>query len=828
MSEAGQSGVMRLRRGGSLRERFERLPAPTQRLLRWVAVGAGVLVVLALLGYALLARGLPSADALESYEPPMPTQVRAIDGTPIKSFARERRVFVPYADIPPVMIHAIISAEDKTFFTHGGLDYVGILSAIWHNITNSGRPIGASTITQQVAKNLLLNNEVSYLRKAREAILAGRIEDSFSKQEILELYLNQIFLGRNAYGIEAASQAYFGKSVGALTLPEAAYLAILPKGPANYNPVTRTQRALDRRNWVLGQMADNGYITEAERDAARAAPLGTIRQIDLRRDTMGDYFFEDVRRQLVAQYGETAETSPNSVYAGGLWVRSTIDPRMQRAAEMALRDALVRFDRARGWRGPADRIALGEGWETRLKALNLPVGYDNWRAAVVLANSGGEISLGLTDGSRARMDRQGAAMLFRGAPDAPAWTRLKPGDVVPVARIAGDRYALRQIPEVSGGMVVQDPHTGRVLAMVGGFDARRSQFNRATQANRQPGSTFKPFVYMTALDNGYTPASIIVDAPYCVFQTKLLGRHCFKNFTGGYAGPQTMRWGIEQSRNLMTVRAAYNTGMEKIVANAKTWGLGDYPAVLAISLGAGETTVARMTNAFSMMANGGKQIEPILIDLIQDRHGKTIFRADGRACEGCSADDWQGEAMPRPGDSRKQVMDAATAYQMVHILEGVVQRGTATVLRDLDRPLFGKTGTTNGPNDVWFVGGTPDLVAGIYIGYDQPRSLGGGAQGGRIAAPVFKQFAEVVLKDAPKIPFRVAPGIRMVRIDRRSGKRVYGVFPTDMAEYKPAVIWEAFKPESEPRRLAKLDTTFRGNEVVRSDSDFLQSTGGIY
>ncbi len=823
-----EDGEVRLQRRFDLRTSIETLPRWAQRtgavLLILIAAG----LVFGLIGYALLSRGLPDAQQLANYEPPLPTQIRAIDGSPIKSFARERRVFVPYAEIPPMLVQAVISAEDKTFFTHGGLDYAGILHAIWTNILSDKRPVGASTITQQVAKNLLLNSEVSYLRKAREAILARRIENTFTKQQILELYLNQIFLGRNAYGVEAAAQAYFGKSVGQLTLPEAAYLAILPKAPSNYNPVKHRAHALARRDYVLNQLAANGYITPEERDAARATPLVAIRAIDRKVDHMGDYFFEDVRRLLIAKFGEDAKAGPNSVYAGGLWVRSTIDPVMQRAAERALRDGLVSYDRGRGWRGVKDRIALGDGWEDRLKQLNLPLGYPEWRAAVVMANNQGEMRIGFTDGSMGQMGREGAAFLRAGAPGAEAWRYLKPGDVVPVQRISGDRYAIRQIPGISGGMIVQDPHTGRVLAMVGGFDARRSQFNRATQALRQPGSAFKPFVYATALDNGYTPASIVVDAPYCVFQTKLLGTKCFKNFTGGYAGPQTMRWGVEQSRNLMTVRTAYNVGIEKVVKTAREMGVGDYPAVLAISLGAGDTTVERLTNAYSMLANGGKRIEPVLIDLVQDRRGKTIYRADPRPCEGCNADDWQGEAMPRPADMRKQAMDAATAYQMVHIMEGVVLRGTAEILRDLNRPLFGKTGTTNGPTNVWFVGGTPDLVAGIYLGYDQPSPLGGWAQGGRIAAPVFKQFALATLKDAPKLPFRIPPGIRMVRIDRRSGRPVFGTFPTDPYEYKPAVIWEAFKPASEPRRSAKADTGFETKGRVRNDSDFLRNNGGIY
>jgi penicillin-binding protein 1A len=473
-----------------------------------------------------------------------------------------------------------------------------------------------------------------------------------------------------------------------------------------------------------------------------------------------------------------------------------------------------------------DKIELGEGWPQRLRAVNLPVGYDDWRAAVVLEKAGGVISLGFEDGTNGRMSAQNASIPVRGV-GVPAFQRLAPGDVIPVKRLSGDDYTLRQIPDVGGGMVVMEVSTGRVLAMVGGFDARRSQYNRATQAMRQPGSAIKPFVYAAALDNGYTPASVIVDGPYCVFQTRSLGTKCFRNFSGGYAGPQTMRWGLEQSRNLMTVRLAYNTGMDKVVETIDQMGIAKLAPVLSMSLGAGETTVMKLTNAYAMLANGGKRQSPVLYDLIQDRHGRTIYRADARDCAGCNAPDWDGDAMPRPADARPQAMDAKTAYQVVHMLEGVVQRGTAVVLRDLNRPMFGKTGTTNGPTNVWFVGGTADIVAGLYIGFDDPQNMGGYAQGGTLAAPVFKQFAIAALKDAPKRPFEISPGVRMVRIDRRSGKRVYGGWQVD-TDPRAAVIWEAFKPESEPRRVAAAYDPFAKREVVRSDSDFLQSTGGIY
>lgn len=813
---------------GRLKDRFASWPR-WARIVSYVTGGFflfGVFTVLTV--YLIFQSGLPDAAQLAEYEPPLPSHVRAVDGTPFAVFARERRIFLDYERTPRQLIGAFVSAEDKTFFSHPGIDLPGIFQAAITNLKAMGtnkRPVGASTITQQVAKNLLLSDELSYVRKIREIILARRIEQAMNKEQIIELYLNQIFLGRSAYGVQAASFAYFNKPADELTLAQTAFLSVLPKAPSNYNPSTRSghARALARRNWVLGQMADNDYITEAEAKAAQAEPLVVVNRAEVPRDRTGDYFMEEIRRDLVGKYGEEGE---HGVYTGGLWVRSTINPAMQRAAELALRDGLVRYDRPRGWRGPTDRITLGDGWKDRLRAVNLPVGYDDWRASVVLEKAGGLITLGFSDGGTGRMTAANANLSVRGV-GVPAFQRLAPGDVVPVKRLSGSDYTLRQIPEVSGGMVVQEVSTGRVLAMVGGFDPRRSQFNRATQALRQPGSAIKPFVYASALDNGFTPASIIVDGPYCVFQTRSLGEKCFRNFSGSYAGPQTMRWGLEQSRNLMTVRLANNTGMDKVVGTIDRMGIAKLAPVLSMSLGAGETTVLRLTNAYAMMANGGKRQAPILYDLIQDRHGQTIFRADQRDCANCNALAWRGEPMPTPADARPQTMDPKTAYQVIHMLEGVVQRGTAAVLRDLDRPLFGKTGTTNGPTNVWFVGGTADIAAGLYIGFDEPQNMGGYAQGGTLAAPVFKQFAIAALKDTPKRPFEIARGIRMVRIDRRSGKRVFSGWPVD-GEYKPAVIWEAFKPESEPRRVAAIDDPFVAKEVVRSDSDFLQTTGGIY
>ena len=811
-----------------------RLPSWLQRRwVQWLLAAFGLFLLAWTAFWLVFARGLPSTDALTSYEPPLPTNVRAIDGTPVYSFARERRVELNYDELPPRLVQAFISAEDKTFFKHHGVNLLTFGNGVFEYLTKYGsgeRAHGGSTITQQVAKNLLIGNEYSPSRKVREAILAMRIERSLTKPQILELYLNQIFLGRNAYGVQSAARAYFAKDVSELSLPELAYLATLPKAPANYDPDRHAARATERRSYVLREMQANGYITAAERAAADAAPLGTVPRSDARRASeraFEGYYMEEVRRELMARYGAADEKGRNGVYTGGLWVRTSLDPKAQKAAEDALRAGLLRYESAGGWRGRLGKIDPGEGWQDRLEAMDLRTGYADWHAAVVLTRDQTKARLGFVDGQEGDLFPWGAAMPKRNV-GGRAFDFLKAGDVVLVAK-SGSAWALRSIPGVSGGFVAENPHTGQVLAMQGGFDAREP-FNRATQALRQPGSSFKPFVYSAALDSGLTPASILVDGPFCVFQTRELGTKCFRNFNGGYAGPQTMRWGVEQSRNLMTVRAASTAGMDKVVALAKAMGVGDYPPYIAYSLGAGETTVLRMVNAYSMLANQGRSLKPTLIDYVQDRHGKTIWRADARPCEGCNAPDWNGAAMPRPRARSTQVLDAMTAYQMVHILEGVVQRGTATVLRDLGRPLFGKTGTNTGPTNVWFVGGSPDLVGGVYMGYDRPQPMGGYAQGGTLAAPIFRQFAQVAMKDMPVVPFKAPPGIRMVTIERRTGNKVFGQWPDD-GDPKSAVIWEAFKPESEPRRTATrsdLAAPAKAKAPVRNDSDFLARQGGIY
>ena len=809
-----------------------RLPA-----FAFLLAGIGVFLI-----WLLLWRTLPSVDSLRAYEPPLPTNVRGIEGDPIHSYARERRVQLSYAEYPPLLVRAFLAAEDRTFFEHHGVDYPGIAAAVFTNLTRSGRPIGASTITQQVAKNLLLTNEVSYVRKAKEALLAYRIESALTKQQILELYLNQIALGRNAFGVEAASHAYFGKELRELTLPQMAYLAILPKGPSNYTPERGYDRAIARRNWVLGEMERNGFITPAQRAAAVAQPLGTIPRQTPRQETAGGYFIEEVRRQLLDRFGENAKDGPHSVYAGGLWVRTSLDPKIQQDAQDALRSGLIRFDSGRGWSGPLNKPRLEvdeDNWQSALLNTNIAIDYQDWQAAIVIAKDGGEARIGFADGRTGVLPRGNAVMPVRGQ-GGTAFAAILPGDILAVAP-AGSQWSLRSVPRVSGGMVVEDPRTGRILAMQGGFDSRIQSFNRATQAMRQPGSTIKPIVYAAALEAGMTPASIIVDGPFCVNQGGRLGQKCFRNFGGGGAGPHTMRWGVEQSRNLMTVRAAAQTGMDKVNDLIQRVGVSDtkFPPYLSYALGAGETTVMRMVNAYSILANQGRELKPTVIDFVQDRRGKVILPENWRACDGCNAPDWDGKPMPRPQIKSRQVVDAMSAYQMVHIMEGVIQRGTATTLRDLNRPIMGKTGTSTGPTDVWFVGGTPQMIAGLYLGFDTPRNLGGYAQGGTIAAPIYKAFAVKAYKDMEVLPFRAPAGIRMVRIDRASGRPVYGGWPT--TDPKAAIIWEAFKPETEARRAtgrlgeARAPVTRDPTRAAPTqqqaqprDSDFLQREGGIY
>jgi penicillin-binding protein 1A len=808
-----------------------------KRLFRWAGYAGGAMLVLFVVLWISVVRNLPSADKLLDYQPPLPTMVRGVDGAIVYSYARERRVQLRFVDFPRPLINAYLSAEDKTFWTHGGVDYTGLIGAVIDFASKVGsdeRAKGGSTITQQVAKNILLTNEYSVVRKLKEMILAGRIESVLNKQQILELYLNEIPLGRQSFGVQAAARAYFGKDIDQLQLHESAFLAILPKAPEKYGRAQNAESAVTRRNYVLDQMVDNGWATRAQADTAKAQPLGLApRRVETYDPSVG-YFVEEVRRRLIDKYGEKAEQGPNSVYAGGLWVRTSLDSQMQKATQDALRAGLLRYHAGRAWTGPIAKVNLGSGsWRAQLALVNKSIDYQNWRVGLVIERKGQAGTIGFVDGDTAPLT---------GMPDA-----LRSGDVVAAAP-NGNAWAVRTIPEVSGGMVIEAPDSGRVLAMQGGFDAGLGSFNRATQAMRQPGSTIKPFVYASGLDAGMTPATMVLDGTFCVYQGRQLGQKCFKNFGGGGgSGNHTLRWGLEQSRNLMTVRIANDTGMEKVNKTIAAVGIGEYQPYLSFALGAGDTTVLQMVNAYGALANNGVQFPATLIDFVQDRNGKVIWRADSRRCPQCNMANWNGKPMPRLASRGKQAMDPRTAYQTVHMLEGVVSRGTATVLKTLDLPLFGKTGTTSGPTNVWFVGGSQRFVGGVYLGYDQPRSLGGYAQGGSIAAPIFKSVVQATKPRWSTLPFTAPEGVRMVRVDRITGKRVFGAEPGDDA--KSSVIWEAFKPDTEPPRSTRADeliaqrdsliSAIRRGKTARVEAkravavesekqDFAAEQGGVY
>ncbi|RIV90902.1 penicillin-binding protein [Aurantiacibacter xanthus] len=811
------------------------------RLVRLAGYALLLAVVLAAALWAVLVRDLPDAESLLDYRPNLPTVVRGMDGEIVSRYERERRVELQYKDLPPQLVNAYTSAEDKTFWSHGGIDAGGFFNAVIDYVSKLGsgqRAVGGSTITQQVAKNILVGNEYSVTRKLKEMILATRVESVLSKREIITLYLNEIPLGRRSFGVQAAARAYFNKDVDDLELHEMAYLAILPRAPEVYSRAKNFETALGRRNWVLQQMQKNGHISVAEMEAAQAKPLGIVRNAASTETADAGYFLEEVRRELIERYGEEAEDGPNSVYGGGLWVRTSLDTEMQDAARDALRNAILRYDNNRPWKKPIATVDPGDGdMKRQLASSYIGINYRDWRIAVVLNRSGGSGTVGFANGDE--------GPLAGALPDA-----LKAGDIIAVSP-EGNGWRLRAIPEVSGGFVAMSPTTGRVMAMQGGFDSRLGAFNRATQALRQPGSTIKPFVYATGLDNGMTPATLVPDRQYCYYQGANLGEKCFTNFGGSRGGGEyPMRYGLEQSKNLMTVHIAMDSGMENVIKTFENAGIADkgqYDPYPAFALGAGDTTVLKMVAAYSMMVNHGKLIQPSLIDYVQDRNGKVIWRSDERACNGCNMDEWDGKPMPRFERMGAQRMDPRTAFQIVHMLEGVVQRGTATRLKVLDMPLFGKTGTSSGPTNAWFVGGSPDIVAGTYLGFDQQsRKLGGYVQGGNTAAPIFLDFVKATRDCWSERPFIAPEGVRMVRIDRRSGRRVLDGWPAQGAD---AVIWEAFKPDTEPRRTGRDGDTIaamrdliltqlrrreqgisanQGRASQDAPGNFAEDQGGIY
>ncbi|WP_455466877.1 penicillin-binding protein 1A [Bartonella sp. B39] len=788
---------------------------------------------------------LPDYEVLSLYEPSVMTRVHAADGSLMAEFATKYRLYLPIQSIPKILKEAFISAEDKNFYHHFGLDPEGLSRALINNIRNIGsgrRPEGASTITQQVAKNFLLNSEATLERKLKEAILAMRIEKTYSKNHILELYLNEIYLGRGTYGIAAASLSYFNKSVNDLTLEQCAYLAALPKGPANYDPFKNTQRAINRRNWVIDRMVANGYVTVEQGEKAKEKPLGaTIRGSD-NYVFAADYFTEEVRRRLMHRYGT------KTLYEGGLSIRTTLDPHLQFLARRALHNGLIKFDHSQGWRGAYDHIDKKDDWGIELANITGLSDVPEWRLAVVLSTNDNKVEIGL------QPQRKASSLLSKKRETAilsesdSKWALnvvkenghrrvvqnlshvLQVGDVIFVEKVPNTNnvYRLQQIPKVEGAVVAMDPHTGRVLAMVGGFSFAASEFNRATQAYRQPGSAFKPFVYAAALDNGYTPSSVILDGPIEIRQYN--GEIWQpKNYGGTFAGPSTLRYGIEYSRNLMTIRLAYDMGMPLVAEYAERFGVVDkLQPYLPMALGAAETTVLRMVTAYSVIANGGRSIKPSLIDRIQDRYGKTIYRHDDRICENCNAQSWDNQSEPKLVDERDQILDPMTAYQITSMMEGVVQRGTAARLHYLNRHIAAKTGTTNDSKDVWFMGFTPDLVVGIFIGYDQPAPLGYNGTGSSLAAPIFGDFVGEALKGKPDVPFKMPKGMILMPINRRTGM---------LAEKGDRdVIIEAFKPGTGPADIYQvIGSTNSFQEGIPSGTTSPQvnkalesGTGGLY
>ncbi|WP_282027356.1 penicillin-binding protein 1A [Ruegeria faecimaris] len=720
-------------------------------------------------------RDLPSHESLAQYKPPTISRIYSGEGQLIDEFAQERRLFTPSEEIPELVKQAFISAEDKNFYNHKGYDPRGIIAAGVEAVKSKGENVrGASTITQQVMKNFLLSGDRRAERKIKEIILATRLENTLDKEQILELYMNEIFLGQNSYGVTAAAQTYFNKTLQELAPHEAATLAAMPKAPSDYHPVRQKERLVNRRNYVLREMNQNGYIDTATYEAEVEMPLRSVQNSDFESFRTAlpprDYFTDEIRRQLSEDFGE------GEFFTGGFTVRASVDEEMQVKAAHALREALQKYDRSRGkWHGTdeviAEEILADEvQWRETLAILEIPrdvVLPTQWYPAVVLDVGEQALTVGIENGPADGIIPRSDIKWMQGS----FFDNFKRGDVILVMAGEEGQWSARQVPEVQGGFVAMDVNSGRVLAMQGGFSYQDSVFNRATQAQRQPGSSFKPFVYAAALDSGYSPATIVVDAPIEVNTPQGLWRP--KNSTNKFYGPTPLRTGIEQSRNLMTIRLAQEVTMPVVAGYAERFGVYDrMGAFLANSLGSEETTLYKMVAAYAMFANGGERVEPTLVDRIQDRFGKTIYRHDDRQCLDCNSAWLEPDESPTIETNRSQVMDAITAYQLTSMMKGVVDRGTASSVINLPVPTAGKTGTTNESKDAWFIGFTSNIVAGCYIGYDRPRPMGRGAYGGTLCGPVFQSFMETAVEKYGGGPFEVPPGGHFIKIDRFSGARL--------------------------------------------------------
>lgn len=858
-------------------------------LIFFCAVIAAASVIFVILHYE---KDLPAYLQLSDYQPAVTTRLYAGNGSLLAEYAAEKRIFVPVSRMPHYLLEAFISAEDKNFYSHGGLDYVGIARAVIVNIKNYGkgrRMVGASTITQQVAKNFLLTNEVSFDRKIKEALIAFRMERAFTKEHILELYLNEIYLGKSSYGVAAAALNYFNKALDELTLGEAAFLAALPKAPNNYDPVRKKDAAIARRNWVLERMHEDGYISMEQMQEAQQEDI-VLAPRDKNKAVGGEYFAEEVRRIVEDKYGK------DSLYQGGLDIRTSLDPDMQKIASSALEKGLIDFDMRMGWRGPVthfltkeqfiakqysgakvvvdeiqdlkdDEIEGEDGaikqtdendelseydltFQERLKKYPLPPFVpEGWKLALVDKLTDTEALITLTDDTKGKInvkDMRWARIRNDDASLGPKVTYpsnvLEVGDVIWVQEMPSSKskkqqngknddetevkevkaYALRQMPEINGAIIAIDPNTGRILAMSGGISFEQSQFNRATQAFRQPGSSFKPFVYLAALDSGYTPSTLILDAPFVLDQGPNKPKWRPGNYSQTYYGPTTLRVGLEKSRNLMTVRLARAVGMRKVVNYAKNFGISDnMRPLLAMSLGAGETTLFRLVSAYSMLVNGGKRITPTFIDRIQDRTGATIYRHHDDVCPNCKDIEWRDDLeVPTVFDSREQMEDARSAYQMVNILNGVVESGTGASVKMRGVPLAGKTGTTDKYQDAWFIGFTSDLVVGVFVGYDVPKTMGRRGTGATAAAPIFKNFMKDAVKLITPVPFRVPEGIKLVRVNHKTGLPAK---PTDRD-----VVLEAFKIEDNVSKQGAVIGEEASSITGTDEYDAAPDIGGFY
>ena len=762
------------------------------------------ILVLAILSISILwafSNNLPDYKFLKNYKAPVSSKVYSGDGELVSDFSTEKRIFVPYNAIPEKIINSFLSAEDKNFFNHPGVDAKGVLRAIINNISNvlsSKRLEGASTITQQVAKNFLLTNEVSLNRKIKEAILAFRIERALSKERILELYLNQIYLGGGTYGVAAASLEYFDKPITDLTYVESALLAALPKAPSRYNPYKNKKLAKFRRDLVIKNLLDNNFINSAQYNSfiREEIKLKKRKKILLENSL---YYVEDVRKGILDKFGY------DKVYKEGLNIKTPLDLNLQTIATEALRDGLIAYDKRKGWRGPLDNKVYSEVWSKDLKKLKLEKVF-NWDFAIVKNINKFSIEIETDKNETGVIEYKDINWIKKETSEI-----FKKGDIIFVKKIKKGIYSLKQIPEVNGSIVVMDPFTGRVLAMTGGFSFKQSEFNRASQALRQPGSAFKPFIYALALENDYTPSSLVLDAPLVLEQGTDLKLWKPQNYGKKFYGLSTLRTGIEKSRNLMTVRISQDLGLNKIVDFSKKLKIYDNPnELLSISLGSAETTLLKLSSAYSSFVNGGKLVTPILIDRIQDSEGNTILNTDNRVCNKCDEISHLGNQYPNIIDNFEQIFSPETAYQMTSILEGVVQRGTGKGLRDLNLDLAGKTGTTNKNTDTWFIGFTSKLLVGVYVGHDNPKSLGKRETGAKTAMPIFKKFIKNSTKKKDARPFKVANDVVMMVVDSETGEKAsFGTKKTIIEVFKKKDI------NNEDLIKSKINNRLKNNNVLR-------------